>query len=143
MPRKICAGASFWITLALLTLILPLNWLLAALLAAAFHELGHLVLLRFFAVPVYGLRIRAGGAILDTGTMEPWEELICALAGPAVSFLLFLLVHLFPRLALCALIQGIFNMLPLGGLDGARAARSAFCLVRGKSPCKQGKMRVQ
>ena len=50
--------------------------------------------------------------------MPPGRELLCALAGPAGSLLLAMLPV--PKLALCALIQGMFNLLPLEGLDGGR-----------------------
>lgn len=143
MLRETKVEASAWLLLALLILTLPLRWVLAALLAAAFHELCHLGMLRLFSVPVHFLCIRAGGAVLDTGPMTEKEELLCAMAGPCGSFLLLLLVHIFPRMALCGLVQGLYNLIPLGDLDGARIARSAIRLLPGKSPCKPEKMGVQ
>ena len=143
MQHKIQADSSFWIMMALLILTLPMNWVAAALLAAAFHELCHLGMLNFFRIPIYGFRIRAGGVVLDTGPMGDREELICALAGPLGSFLLLIPLHIAPRVAICGLVQGGFNLLPLGNLDGGRAARCAIRLIHGKSPCKEGKMRVQ
>lgn len=129
--------------MAALVLTLPLNWVFSAILAAAFHELSHLLMLRFLGIPIYALRIRAGGAVLDTGPMEPKEELLCALAGPLGSFLLVILIRITPRIAVCAFVQGLFNLIPLGNLDGDRIVRNAFRLLPGKSPCKPGKMRVQ
>lgn len=134
---------SFWLLLALLLMTLPLTWVMAAMLAAAFHELCHLVMLRCWRVPVYGIHIRAGGAGIDTGPLAHREELLCALAGPMGSFLLLLLLHIAPRTAVCGLMQGLYNLIPVGDLDGGRALRSAIRLIRGKSPCKRGKMRVQ
>lgn len=135
--------ASLWLLLALLLLTLPVSWIIAAVLAAVFHELCHLLVLKCCHISVYKLRIRAGGAVLDTGSMGDREELLCTLAGPAGSFLLLGLVHITPRIAMCGLVQGLFNLLPLGDLDGGRAVRCAIRLIRGKSPCKRGKMRVQ
>lgn len=133
MLPSVKAEGSFWIFLTLLILALPLNWVISALLAAMVHELGHILVLRIYSVPVHGLRIRAGGAILDTVPMEPKAEFLCALAGPVFSFLLLTLVRYFPRISLCALIQGCFNLLPIGDLDGARVVKSAFCLMSEKA----------
>lgn len=143
MPRKFFAESSFWIFLAVLTMTLPLNWLLSAVIAAAVHEMGHLAALHVMSVRVFSFRLRPGGAVLDTAPMKPEEELICALAGPLVSFALFALKRFCPRTAFCAFVQGIFNLIPLGTLDGSRILNCAFCLLSGKSPCKRRKMRVQ
>lgn len=133
MPRKIRADGSFWIWLAFVALTLPLKWVMAAVAAAAIHELGHLIVLSILSVSVPVLRLRAGGAVLDTGPMEPKEELVCALAGPAASFMLLLFLRIFPRTALCAMVQGCFNLLPLGCLDGARVWKCVFCLLNEKA----------
>lgn len=143
MRLKIQTESPFWLYLVLLLLTLPLPWVLAAFLAAAIHEMFHLFILKYCHIPVYELRIRAGGAVLDTGVMGEWEELACALAGPAGSFLLVSLLHIVPRIAVCGLVQGAFNLLPVGNLDGGRVVRCAIRLIRGKSPCKRCRMRVQ
>lgn len=124
---EIRAEASFFVYIALSILLLPLSWILAALAAAAFHELCHLSMLRRRKIPVVCLRLRWGGAVLETGSMTAGEELLCASAGPLGSFLLVFLVHRLPRVAVCALIQGLFNLFPLGDLDGARILR---CIIR-------------
>ena len=143
MPHKIYISGSFWILLAIQILTLPLNWVVSALLAAAFHELCHMLVLRLLRIPVYGLQIKACGAQLNTSTMEPKEEFLCALAGPLGSFILLLGLRIFTRVAICGLIQGVFNLIPLGSLDGSRIARCAIRLLPGKRPCKRGKLRVQ
>ena len=125
------------IWLGFLILMLPLNWVGAALLAAVVHELCHFLALVVFRVPVYRLEIGAGGAILETGEMGIREELFCALAGPIGSFALLILARRFPRLALCGLVQGCFNAIPLGKLDGGRTMRCLIAWVRGKKPCKR------
>ena len=67
------------------------------------------------------LRLGAGGMVLETMPMTPGRELACALAGPCGSLLLACLGQWLPGLALCAFIQGCFNLLPLYPLDGGRA----------------------
>ncbi len=105
---------------ALLLLTVPLDWLLSALLAAAVHELCHLLAIRLLGGNFYGLRIGPGGAVMDARLPEGWGEALCALAGPAGSFFLILLCRRFPKLALCALFHGAFNLLPIYPLDGGR-----------------------
>lgn len=143
MRLRIRVEGSAWILFAVLILLLPLNWVLASVTAATVHELFHLFFLKLSRVPVYSLRIGGRGALLETGTMESRQEFFCALAGPMGSLMLILLLRILPRTALCGLVQGIFNLIPLGESDGARILQSAMGLYYGKKPCKQGKEGVQ
>ena len=114
------------IAAALLLLLLPLNWLLAAVAAAFVHEMGHLIAISATGGKVQAIRIEARGARMDTLLTSPKQELFCAASGPLASFGLLLLVNIFPRLAICALIQGVFNLLPVHPFDGGRILR---CLL--------------
>ena len=111
--------AGFCILWALMLLVLPVDVLVAAAGAAAFHELCHALAVRLTGGRILGLTLGAGGLTMEVLPMAPGRELLCALAGPAGSLVLALMPV--PKLALCALIQGLFNLLPLSGLDGARA----------------------
>lgn len=106
---------------ALLLLSLPLNWLFAALAAAAVHELFHIGAVLVLGGRVIGFHIGAGGAQIEIDGLSRGRELICALAGPLAGFLLLLLGRWIPRIALCALIQSIYNLFPIYPLDGGRA----------------------
>ena len=111
---------------ALLLLVLPLQWLLAALTAAAFHELCHFLAVRLVGGRVLDVRIGSGGAVMQTLPMSRGREWLCALAGPVGSLLLLPLCRVFPRVAFCALVQAVYNLLPVFPLDGGRALRCAL-----------------
>lgn len=102
---------------------MPLSWVLAFVSAALFHELCHYLAIRLTGNAVYEVAVSSEGMIMSTMLMQPWQELLCALAGPMGSLLLFLLYPWIPRIGLCAGVQGLFNLLPLYPLDGGRAFR--------------------
>lgn len=118
---------------ALLLLTLPLNWILSAVIAAVFHEICHLVAIRLLGGRVWSLKVGPGGAVIETDPLSYGKELICSLAGPMGSLFLLCLCRFAPRIALCAAVQGIYNLLPIYPLDGGRAL---FCaanmIVSGK-----------
>lgn len=105
---------------ALMLLALPLPWVAAAVTAAAFHELGHWTAVKLMGGELMGLRLGASGAVLDVRVSGRLAEALCILAGPLASLSLMLLSGRLPRLALCGLVQGCFNLLPMGKLDGGR-----------------------
>lgn len=108
---------------AFMLLLLPLPWLVAWGVAAAVHELGHIVMLKLLRHPIYRIRITHHGAALETDFLPPMQELLCAFAGPSAGLALLLFVEPFPRLALCAVVQSAFNLLPIYPLDGGRVVQ--------------------
>ena len=122
---------------AFLLLCVPLRWLLSSLAAACFHELCHYAALRLIGGKILSLQIQANGTTMEIVPLPSEKELICALAGPMGSMLLLLLIQVFPRVALCAGLQGIFNLLPLYPLDGGRAIRCGLKLIKEKFLAKQ------
>lgn len=116
--------------LALGLLVLPMQWVFAAVLAAIWHEACH-----YFAIHLSGGQastLRAGltGAVMEVRLSGPGQELLCALAGPIGSLFLLLLAKWLPRTAICAGFQGLYNLLPIYPLDGGRAVRclTELCL---------------
>lgn len=126
-PVDVSAGAC--ITGCLLILLIPLELTFSFCLAAAIHEAGHILSLLFFHVPIWGICLHIGGATIQTAPVTPKEELVCAAAGPITSILCAMMIHRFPLLGICALIQGVFNLLPLFPMDGGRILRSLCILL--------------
>ena len=96
--------------------------------AAAFHELGHLLALWAMGARPDALRLGLFGAALDTPAMGYAHSLFCYAAGPLFSFLLWGLYLWFPTAAELSLCLGLFNLLPITGLDGAGMLSCLLCL---------------
>lgn len=125
--RMIHVQPSAFVLMAALILLLPLDWLLAAVFAAAVHEFGHLAAIKLLDGQPVSISLGFLGAKIHTGPLTNKAEFLCAAAGPCASLALLFLCRLFPKLALCGLFQGMFNLIPLYPLDGGRIL---FCLLR-------------
>ena len=123
---KITVMPGFWLMLGGTLLVGAGEVLPLMVLAAMLHELGHLTALRLVGADVEGIYFTSFGAEIrvDTRYLPYGRDIFCTLAGPAVNILAAVI------LARCAgdyllaganLLQGAFNLLPLTGLDGARA----------------------
>lgn len=114
------------VALALVLLVLPLPWVFGALAAGAFHECCHYFAIRALGGRVSGVAVGPRGAVMELQDLGSVAELLAAAAGPVGSLSLMLLCRLFPRLALCGLVQGMYNLLPVYPLDGGRILRCAL-----------------
>ena len=117
---KVDISPQILILFAMAVFILPFRWLMAILIGASVHELGHLLALRLSKAPVEGLWIGLSGARITTGLLSPGTELLCACAGPGAGLLLLGLGRLYPELAICAFVQSAFNLIPIMPFDGGR-----------------------
>lgn len=143
MPRlagkvRIQISAGSCIFAALLLLVLPLQWVLAAMFAAGFHELCHACAVSLCGGTIKRLTLGSGGAVMEVESMTRGRELICALAGPFGGLLLLLFSRWIPRIAICAGVQSLYNLLPVYPLDGGRALRCGAALLlpgRGERIC--------
>ena len=104
-------------------LFFPIDFVGAAFIAALIHELGHVCMIIFCGSGIESVKIGPFGAVIQTSGLMPGGEFLCALAGPAGSFLLLLTVQRFPMLAVCGFLQGMFNLIPVYPLDGGRILR--------------------
>lgn len=154
MLRRIHFDNWFCFLAAVLLLTVPIRWIIASVFAAIIHELGHYLAVRFLGGEVISTQFTLRGARMEAYPMSPGREMLCILAGPAASFSLLLLARFFPRVAICGLIQGVYNLLPIYPLDGGRILRCVISLMRKgergyfsrfqrKTPCKDEKQRVQ
>jgi len=109
------------ILLAAVLLTFPVRWVIAWFGAVVFHELCHYTALRLLRVPVNGISVTSGGVLMHTGAMDRKRGCLCALAGPLGALLLLGTLRVFPALAVCALFQSFYNLLPVGTLDGGLA----------------------
>ncbi len=131
MGRRVDIAPGAYLLLAAWLIWLPVRFWLGALFAAGIHELGHLLAVYLCGGQVIHMEIGLGGARMDSTPVTSGKGMVCALAGPAASFSLLVLTNIWPEAALCALLQGCYNLLPLWPLDGGRAVRyllpGAFC----------------
>lgn len=133
MQVSVKVDASGYLTVALLILTLPLKWILAAMIAAGFHELCHILVILLTGGKIYSIRIGSCGTILEYSPLTLGKAFFCALAGPMGSLFLLCFCRTIPRIAFCAGVQGIFNLLPLFPLDGGQMLQ---CCIRQLLPEK-------
>ena len=110
---------------------LRLGVLTGALLVASLllHEVGHMMAAIFFEVPVreFGLRL-AGAYNCRAHARRRRDEILISAAGPMMNlwlvFPLLFLPKIGPQLALCNLVLGVVNLVPLPSSDGLRILRT-------------------
>ena len=129
-----------------------LEWVLGAVAAlglfagVVLHELGHSLVAMRFGFPIDSITLWIFGGIARlTETPEEWkQELLIAIAGPAVSVALGVLSYgvvlvtgglptvqfLFGYLALINVTLAIFNLLPGFPMDGGRVLRALLARNR-------------
>jgi Zn-dependent protease len=132
MPNKlprVFFTPGFYLYLALLILLVPLRWLLAAAVSIAVHEICHIVAIRCFGIPIESIRIALDGARIQACPLTPGQELICALAGPVGGLCLLPLARWCPVTALCAAFHSLYNLLPVYPQDGGRVLRCGARLL--------------
>ncbi|MGM9641158.1 MAG: site-2 protease family protein [Faecousia sp.] len=127
MPR---IKISPWLPVGLCILyrIDPLGCFWPFLVAAGFHELGHILFLYLSGARVQALAFSLTGAAIETSPLSYRQEMLCALAGPFFGLLLLAVGKRFPWLAFWGFIQSMFNLLPIYPLDGGRFLRAVLAM---------------
>jgi Zn-dependent protease len=110
----------------------------ALVLSVTLHEFGHIAAASFFGNTTRGVTLTPIGGVaqLEHEAETATEEIVVALAGPAVSFLLAALaalplILLGPSTVALVFLQvnlmlGVFNLLPAYPMDGGRVLRGVL-----------------
>jgi len=125
------------------------SFILALFLSVTLHELGHSLVARGYGIKVSGIVLLPIGGVSQIGEMpeKPKQEFLIAVAGPATSIVLGLLLGgaslllygpaatfkttvtgglFLPNLARVNLLLALFNLLPGFPMDGGRIFRAAL-----------------
>ena len=125
----IYAEPCFCLYFALLMLLIPLPWLMAWFAAAMIHELGHCVCVLALGGQIESIHIGIRGAEICAGSLSDLRSFFSSLSGPLCGLLLTLFSAYVPKLALCALLQSVYNLLPVLPLDGGQALYRLLCVI--------------
>lgn len=123
---------AFAIISAIAISVFPLRFLIAWIIASVTHEAIHILAICVMKIDILRITLDGNGTIIETESMLPYQELICALAGPFGGMLLVLFARAIPEAAMCALIQSAFNLLPYYPLDGGRALHCLIAMLAGE-----------
>jgi stage IV sporulation protein FB len=127
-------------------------FLLAIFLCVVLHEYGHVLMAKRFGIATRDITLLPIGGVATIERMpeNPGQELLVALAGPAVNLVIAVaLIGLFgvtsdpgvvaeslhkpdidlvTRLAFANLMLAVFNLIPAFPMDGGRVLRALLCL---------------
>jgi Zn-dependent protease len=122
-------GFSFFVMVALSVILIQTDYALMSLAAIALHEAGHLLAMIFFRRKIRGVRFGFFGIEIEAhnNLASNWQDLVVSICGPlanGLSAAVFFLVYKSFSSPDCFLYAGtqlsigIFNLLPITGLDG-------------------------
>lgn len=117
---------------------------IAALIAAALHELGHIIAAKLCDIPLGELRLSIFGAAITPKALlcSYKKEIILCVSGPLVNLACAFLLFPFANVAKneflsffisSSLFLGVLNLLPIHEFDGGRIL---FCLLSTKLTLK-------
>ena len=105
------------------------------------HECGHLLAMASFGAMPRELVFSYEGISIAPSRklLSPGREAVVLLAGSAFNFLMAAVLIPFPSYSLSSFLLGVFNFLPLSGLDGGKLlilCCGRFFYVRGEAFCR-------
>ena len=106
--------------------------------SVALHELGHALVARAKGGYIHEIVLYpfGGAAKISNIPIRPIDEMMVAMAGPAVSFLLMVFfnqIELFKGLGYLNGMLFFFNILPVFPMDGGRVLRAALTIKKGRT----------
>jgi Zn-dependent protease len=133
------------VTRGLLGLSTTLGLAVVLFTSVVLHELGHAMAARMFGIRTAHITLYPFGGVAAIAGMpaKPWQEMVVALAGPAVNAALAVLFlggwaisGALPLLFVAALNvgMGMFNLIPAFPMDGGRVLRAALAGPMGYVP---------
>ncbi len=117
------------------------------------HELGHALAARRYGIGTDSITLYPFGGVASIERMpeEPDQEMVIALAGPAVNFVLttisggLWLLTGFAPFALMGMMNGgmgVFNLIPAFPMDGGRVLRAVLARRMGFLPASRLSVRI-
>jgi Zn-dependent protease len=109
-----------------------LQGLFLGLIAATFHEIGHLLAARAVGVNVKTIGFTWKGMYMVREAGPPSKNLIVSLAGPLMNLFMMFSWHWSPAFGLANLCFAFCNILPIENSDGERAWKCWRAIKREK-----------
>lgn len=95
------------------------------------HEVGHILVARFYHVPVKGIGLNRFGIYIRRTRARGWPEIATCMAGATMNLALAMLFwNVNNWFALCNLMIGIVNLLPITNSDGSHALDAIHAMRR-------------
>jgi Zn-dependent protease/predicted transcriptional regulator len=159
-------GLSYWRAEGTLTAVLGgVGFILALFACVVLHELGHALTARRYGIRTRNITLLpiGGVAALERMPEDPKQEIIVALAGPAVNLVIAACLWAWlslsnalvgmtdvgftggvflQQLMLLNVVLAVFNLLPAFPMDGGRVLRAALSMRLGRSRATQIAARV-